>query len=375
MEIGLVTNGIDFRNYSYANYTQNLVHWLGVLAPELGLTAVHHEKMDHEVYRRLPEVILPRRTFSPLRPPWGLDRAKNRLSSVRVDLLHDLTSSLAMVWRAPYRKVLTIHDTTSLIFPKLCPRGRVAWKLLGRTLVRRVDHILAVSECTKRDVVRHFGVSPSKITVTHEAAGSQFRELPPERIADFRARHSLAGPFFLYLGVLQPRKNIPVLIRAFARARAQGLQHRLVIAGPKGWDYDDIFTLTRQLALDEAVKFTGPLSAEDVPLAYNAAEAFVFPSLYEGFGFPPLEAMSCGTPVITSHTSSLPEVVGDAGLMVAPEDVAGLAEQMLRVAHDADLRARMRRDGFRQAARFSWERCAAETLAVYRTVLGTLSTA
>ena len=369
MRLGLVTNGIDFENLSYANYTTNLTSRLQRLDSTLDLCSVHCRRMEHSLYRELPEVLRPRRAFSPLRPPWAWDLPGNRLSSVPVDLLHDLTSTAGMVWKAPYRKVLTIHDTASTLFPKLCPRGRLVWRIFGKALVRRVDRIIAISESTRRDVIRLFRANPAKVKVIHLAAGSQFSPAAPAAVAEFRRRLQLPDRFFLYLGVLQPRKNLPTLLRAFALARGRGLAHQLVIAGPKGWDYEPIYALGQELGLTGLVRFTGPLAAEDVPLAYGAAEAFVFPSVYEGFGFPPLEAMCCGTPVICSNASSLPEVVGDAGLMAAPEDVEGFAHHLLTLAGDSGLRERMRMAGFQQARKFSWEKCAAQTLEVYRDVM------
>ena len=178
--------------------------------------------------------------------------------------------------------------------------------------------------------------------------------------------------FVLHLGTLEPRKNLARLVEAFARARQQLPECddlKLVLAGGKGWDYDDIFATVERLGLQEHVLFPGYVADADLPWFYRAATVFAYPSLLEGFGLPVLEAMACGTPVITSAVSSLPEVAGDAALLVDPMSVDALADALVRVLSDAALAGKMRRKGLLQAGRFSWQRTAAETVAVYRAAL------
>lgn len=176
----------------------------------------------------------------------------------------------------------------------------------------------------------------------------------------------------LYLGTLEPRKNVPALVRAFAKAIGTGKRsfpHHLVLAGAKGWHYADVFAEVERLGLQDRVHFPGFVSSEEQSLWYAAAEAFVYPSLYEGFGLPVLEAMACGTPVLASNAASLPEVVGDAGLLVAPDDEEGLAENLRRLLDDASLRRTLRERGLARAAGFTWDEAARTQTRIYRAIL------
>jgi glycosyltransferase involved in cell wall biosynthesis len=233
--------------------------------------------------------------------------------------------------------------------------------------------IIADSEATCLDLIRHYHIQEHKITVVYPGCD---RSLAPvtdrELLTSVRARYRLAHSYLLYVGTLHPRKNLVRLIEAFAfltasldaetKDGASPLQ--LVLAGQKGWLYDDILAQVRKLGLTERVRLTGYLPPADLPALLSGARAFVFPSLYEGFGLPVLEAMACGTPVICSNVSSLPEVAGDAALLVDPLDVDALAAALEQVVVDPELRRALVERGFRQAARFSWRRCARETLQV-----------
>ena len=181
-----------------------------------------------------------------------------------------------------------------------------------------------------------------------------------------RRRLKLDDAYILHVGTIEPRKNLSTLVRAYARLRREHrLTPELVLAGEPGWMYQPTVRLVEELGLRNSVHFIGRVPAAELPAVYSAADLLVFPSLYEGFGLPPLEAMTCGTPVVASNVSSLPEVVGDAGLLVDPRDETALAEAMFRALTDTDLRQQMRERGLQRAKGFSWERCARETLAVY----------
>jgi glycosyltransferase involved in cell wall biosynthesis len=369
MNIGLITTGIDQKNPSYTTVIRGLLGEMKRLRPDHRFTVVHHTRLDHDVYRDNPEVILPRRSFKPLRPPWGIDFKKNKLQGVPVDLMHDLGASLAFSARMPFKKVVNIHDLASLILPHITWRGRISYLLLGRRLVKRVDKITTVSESSKRHIIQFLKASPDRVEVVYNGVGSQYAPRPAAEIARFKKEKSVDFPFLLYLGVLQPRKNIPTLLRAYAKLKASGLKHHLVIAGGKGWHYEEIFRLVGELRLENDILFTGHVPDADVPLWYGAADLFVFPSIFEGFGIPPLEAMACGTPVVTTNVSSLPEVVGDAALTVDPHNVEALAGAIHRLLHDVDLRTRLREMGFARARMFTWERAAEKTLRIYDQLL------
>lgn len=290
------------------------------------------------------------------------------LSLLDLDLLH--CPDFIPPFRRRCPAVITVHDLAFLRFPGLLTRESQAYYGQITRAVHSADHIISVSESTKRDLVSLVGADQAKITCVYEAAAPLFRPADDAAIAATRRRYDIQGDYILFVSTIEPRKNIPFLLQAYRRLRdarhGQNGMPRLVIVGNKGWLYDRIFTLVDQLDLRSAVICTGGVPVEDLPALYSGALYFVLPSLYEGFGLPVLEAMSCGTPVITSSTSSLPEVAGDAAILVDPQDISGLATAMQRLCEDHALRREMGGRGMAQAARFSWERAARETMAVYQ---------
>ena len=262
--------------------------------------------------------------------------------------------------------VVCIHDLAFLRFPdRLLPAKRWYQTMLTWLSVRRAAHVLTVSEFTRREVIELLRVAPEKVTVTPNGRDERIGPIDRDMVEEFRRVHQLPARFLLFLGTIEPRKNLLTLLRAYARRREE-LDMPLIVAGGKGWLYEPIFDIVEELGLRDRVRFAGFVPGEELGLWYNAATAFVFPSVYEGFGLPPLEAMQCGTPVIASNTASLPEVVGDAALTVDPLSVEELGAALVRVATDATLREELRRRGLRQAERFSWERTAAGTLDALR---------
>jgi len=283
-----------------------------------------------------------------------------------VDLIHGVAFVGPIIAARPF--VVTVHDLSFLFYPQgFRALNRIYLRVFTQLSVRRARRVIAVSESTKRDLVQTYRLSPGKVDVVHNGVDSSFRPLPAAQVAAFRVEHGLPESFILFVGTLEPRKNVTRLIEAYARM--PGAKPPLLLVGGKGWLYDDLFACREALNLTDQVHFVGYVPAEDLPLWYNAAKLFVYPSLYEGFGLPPLEAMACGTPVITSATSSLPEVVGTAGLLVDPTDVEALAAAMQRVLSDKDLQAEMQRAGLEQASAFSWRRTALQTAGSYRRAL------
>jgi glycosyltransferase involved in cell wall biosynthesis len=262
--------------------------------------------------------------------------------------------------------VVTVHDLVFLRYPDRFRRSkRLYLRAMTGLSVRRARRVIAVSESTATDIVQLLGLPRRRITVIPNGLDNPaLRPLPPAEVAAFRRAKDLPERMILYLGTLEPRKNLPALIRAYATVR-EATGATLVLAGGKGWFYDEIFHTVRDLGLEDAVRFPGYVPDAELPLWYNSAEVFAYPSLYEGFGLPALEAMACGLPVIAANTSALPEVMGDAGLLVAPTDEAALAGAIQAVLTDPALAARLRAAGPPQAARFSWEAGARRTLAVY----------
>ena len=239
--------------------------------------------------------------------------------------------------------------------------------------ISRADTVISISEHTKRDIISTFGIPEGKIRVILLAADERFR-LIDDTVATgcVLNRYGITGEYILYTGPMELRKNVPTLVNAFAILKKEKkIPHFLVLAGNKGGgQYDEVMGIIQKEGLVKSVIFTGFVADDDLPYLYNGASLFAFPSFYEGFGLPPLEAMACGCPVVTSNTSSLPEVVGDAGLMIDPTRPEELAEAMGRVLEDRTLHAELRERGLARAAEFSWRRCAAETMDVYRELTG-----
>lgn len=262
--------------------------------------------------------------------------------------------------------VLTVHD---LIFRHLPehhkPLNRWYLNLALPLYCRRATHIIAISECTRRDLMAAYDLPPGRITVVHEAADPRFHSQPPEAVDAVRARYGLPERYILFVGTVEPRKNLTRLLEAFEAVHSTGLTDGLVIVGRRGWLYGDFFARLERSPVREAVRFPGYVPDEYLPAIYAGAQALAFPSLYEGFGLPALEAMACGTPVACSDASALPEVAGEAALYFDPRNVASIIDALRGLLDDADLRADLEERGLRRAAKFSWSRVANETRAVY----------
>jgi glycosyltransferase involved in cell wall biosynthesis len=303
-------------------------------------------------------------TINPrLRIPWEQLLAPALLRRNGADVFHG-TQIVAPLF-CPVPSVITIHDLSSISFPQTFRwYNRLYLTWAARISARRASRILAVSEFTKREVVRLLGVPPEQIVVTHNACDARFHPPDPAELAEFKRRRGLPERFILFIGTLEPRKNLPTLFDAYARIASRA-DAPLIVGGGKGWLYDPIFAKAESLGLGDRLRFVGYIDEAEKPLWLAAATVFTYPSLFEGFGIPPLEAMACGTPVVVSDSSSLPEVVGDAGLIVPTTDADALGAALLQLLRDSDLRADMRERGLRQARRFSWRETAQRTLAAY----------
>ena len=344
-------------------YLRNVIRGLAAVAPDDDYTLFVSTPLPPDAIpgaegmRRV--LVQPRnpRIRLPLALPLALARH-------RVDVLH--VQYMAPLYPAPI--VASVHDIAYEHFPSFFPPGVVTGlRALVPWTIRRAAFVLTLSEFSKQDIVRRYRVPPDKVVVTYLAADAMFRPLQdPVRLAEVRTRYGTGERFILCVGNLQPRKNVRTLIDAYVRLRrADATRARLVIVGRKVWSHDDIFAAARESGYEEALVFTDYVPDDDLVALYNAAEVFVYPSLFEGFGLPPLEAMACGTPVVTSNTSALPETVGDAALTVDPRDAEALATALARVLDDADLRARLAERGLHRAQSFSWERTAHAISEVY----------
>lgn len=289
-----------------------------------------------------------------------------------LDLFHATDFVLAPT-RARH-KLLTIHDLAFLFYPDAAlPSLHHYLNVAVPRSVRRADGIIADSYHTAHDLTKQWGVPPERIVVVQGGVDhNHFRPVQdPQQQQQVRKRYAIGDrPFILALSRLEPRKNFARLIEAFALARAEAnLPHRLVIAGSKGWLYEAIFRRVDELRLQEHVHFTGFVDDADLPALYSAAEFFAYPSLYEGFGLPIVEALACGTPVLTGDNSCLPEAGGPGALYVKAEEVHSIAEGLVRLATDEALRHQLREAGLQHAAQFTWERSARRLLEAYERFL------
>ncbi len=287
-----------------------------------------------------------------------------------VDVVHATAFSCPDV--KPARLVITVYDLTYRLFPEFHLRSNIEFceSNMSRAM-ERGDRFIAISEQTRNDLVAQYGVSPERVEVIYLAAEPLFVPTTDrERLVLALGRHEIFYNYVLYVGAIEPRKNLPALIKAFAAlsANSEFRRYLLVLAGAQGWLSDEVYKLPASLGIADRVKFLGYVEDEDLAILYSAARLFVYPSLYEGFGLPVLEAMGCGAPVITSKVSSLPEVAGDAAILVDPRDVGELSRAMRAVLENAELRRRLRRRSIERAGLFSLEKMARDTLRVYETI-------
>lgn len=287
----------------------------------------------------------------------------------RLDLLH-VTYTLPPLLRC--RSVVAVHDISYVFFPEaFSPRDRFLLSMTVPLSMRRASRVVTLSEATRRDIIRHYKVPGRQVVAIPLAAEEHFRPVRDDAtLARVRAQYGLPERYILAVGNLQPRKNLGRLIEAFAALRRDGrIAHRLALVGKGLWKESEVFGTIREHGLQEEVIATGYIPDADLPAIYSGADAFVYPSLYEGFGLPPVEAMACGAPVITSNTSALPEVVGDAAITVTPTDTGAIAAALERVLGDEGLRRELRARGYERVARFTWRETARRTLAVYEAAL------
>jgi len=358
----LISLAGSYRNAGVSQYIYQVLTHLHVAPPVERITAfVGPAAPPHELTVQSGVVV--RRTALPTQRPavrilWEQFLQPPLLTARGIDLLHSPVNVLPVLLPAP--AVLTIHDLSFLRFPAtFSPTKRRYQAAMTRFSAHRARLVLTDSDHTRQDVIALLGVLPARVRTVYPGVTELYRPREMPEVEAFQRNQGLPERYFVHVGTLQPRKNLERLISAFARfKRASGLPHSLMLVGGKGWLYQGLLRHARQEAVEGSVHFVGFAAAEDVPLWYAAAEAMIFPSLYEGFGFPIVEAMACGTPVLSSTASCLPEAAGDAAEMFDPFDADGLALAMERIARDPERRQEMRRRGYAQARQFTWERTA-----------------
>jgi glycosyltransferase involved in cell wall biosynthesis len=367
MRIGIDARMTHYRQAGISQYTLGLIEGLARCNTDDEFVILQSRKSTEPILER--PGFSTRRLLTPSHHRLEQLALPLEISPLRLDVLH--SPDFIPPFRRNCRSVITVHDLVFVMYPDLLTKQSARYYGQIDEAVRDSDAIIAVSQATKMDVIRLLGVSEKKITVIYESASPIFRPLNKEEVAErVRARFGLSDDFILFVSTIEPRKNVPNLLRAF-RLLLDNYhpQAKLVLVGEKGWLFEDVFELADTLKLNEDALFLGRVTTEELLWLYNSAQALVQPSLYEGFGLPPLEAMACGTPVVTSNVSALPEVVGDAGVLVDPHDVDALAVAIWRILGDEQLRASLIEKGFRRAAVFSWDKAAQETLSLYHSLV------
>src|SRR5215470_11412107 len=379
MRIGIDAHAIGARQGGNETYITNLIKSLAeidgdnlytIYLADAGAAAQWRESFTTR-YKNFSLRLLP--------PPTPLVRVPVYLTYELfrrpVDVLH-VQYTAPPFCRVPV--VVTIHDLAFERMPEtFTRRGSFQLKLTVRRTAKKAARVVTVSEYSRQDLLDIYKLPPEKVVVTYNGVESSFTPQPsvPNEAEEVRRRFGVSRDFLLAVGSLQPRKNLVRLIKAYARLRSerQDFRPQLVIVGRKLWLASEIFDEVKRHRWADDVILTGYVADEDLPALYRASRAFVYPSLFEGFGLPPLEAMACGTPVVTSDVSSLPEITGDAALLIDPNDERALANALIEVVNNDRLRAELREKGIAQAMKFTWRNAAEKTLRLYQEAYGSVS--
>lgn len=282
----------------------------------------------------------------------------------RLNVFHGPLNVVPMAMRTP--RVVTIHDLAFLAYPDQVPPGRRRYMVAATRLSARVaDRVIAVSRNTADDLMHWLGLPEERISIIPEAPSPRIQRISGTSLSVFRMRFAIDRPYILAVGTLEPRKNLDFFLGVFASVAGR-IPHQLVLVGPEGWMTESFHRTLRELDLGDRVRLTGFVSDTELSGWYSGADAFVFPSLYEGFGLPAVEAMTCGAPILASDASSFPEVIGDGGVLVAPTDLDAWADALTRIVLDRELNESLRQRSLERGRAYTWERTAAATLAVYR---------
>ncbi len=348
----------------------------GKRAQALHVPGLRHRKSSHLSFLQKPGIETAVRTIDHLlEPTWekltgAVQNAQLQKHLAGVDIFH---SSDVLNYALPgAQSVTTIHDLTTLILPQYhLPHVQKMQAKKFRFAQEQADAVIAVSENTKRDIVRLLGIEPERVHVVYEGVEPGLRPLPTEATLPTLSAYGLEPQtYILHVGTIEPRKNLVRLVEAYQQVhQAMPQPPKLVLVGRKGWFYDEVYARVTALNLTRSVLFLDTVTDEELPAFYNGALLLVYPTLYEGFGLPALEAMACGTAVVAANTSSLPEVVGNAGLLIDPTSVTAITNAILLILEDEAQRTELSQKSLLQAKKFTWEQVAQGTLAVYEKIV------
>lgn len=369
--------GLDFINLNLNNlggglgrYAMQLINGLAELDKKNEYVLFLNAEVANRIKVKNPRFILksikiPHRRFA----PWNQIYFALHLKQLKgIDLLHSPVTPLPLLLFKKVKKIVTLHDLAWKFFPSTFRKVGVVWWSLAWPLSLKLSrHIVVDSESTKRDIINLYNTPAEKITVIYPYVSHYFVQNSQDAVNEARKKYNLPEKYILSVGVSHKRKNLNALIEAFQIVKKEKIiPHKLVLTGPRGWGSAVFVEKIKALNLQSEVIFTEAISDTDLPLIYSAADVMVFPSLYEGFGYPPLEAMSCGTPVISSNNSSLPEVVGSAGLYIDSENPEDIAEMIVKVLYSPELARGLRTAGFEQAKKFTMEEMIRKQIEVYK---------
>lgn len=375
MRIGFLSYGLDRAPTGIGRYAIELLRALAALPTTHEIVLLTTEREDrHGLWQQFEHHTLAGCRLLPALLTIGNLALSQAIARYDLNIVHDPNGIAPFLGpRMHARRVVTIHDAFAYVYPQTHNRlDNWRYRLMLPAAAQRSDSVITDSTHSQHDLKRFLKLSSSKVKVIQCGIDVQFKPYPvnQDRIHILNHYH-IQQPYILYVGGLNARKNIARLFVAYAQVRQKRPDVQLVIVGKRQWQTAEMDAALRHLALEPHVHFTGYVADRDLPALYSAAEVFAFPSLYEGFGLPPLEAMACGTPVITSNSSSLPEVVADAAITIDPYDTEGLAAALQEVIENQKLHATLRQRGLERAHLFSWERTAHETLAVYQSLFKT----
>jgi len=363
----LLSRQATYRRAGVSRYIEALLQYLPAVAPDLEMIAYTSRTVWRAARAEFPPAVAWRVTH------WPTDRPAVRIAWEQLvgpwatrdcTVIHGPVNVLPLALARP--GVVTVHDLAFVYFPEHYPAAK-RWylRLLTGLSVRRARRVIAVSETTRRDVVRTYGIAPERISTIPNGIDADWRRVDDVELERWRRQQGLPERFLLFVGTVQPRKNLTTLLEAFARLGPE-FPWPLFVVGAAGWLDSPIYRRVEDLGLARRVRFTGYVPPEELRYWYSAATIFIYPSLYEGFGLPLLEAMACETPVITSNCSALPEVAGDAAVLVEPTDPLAIAAAIQSLVMDEERRRMLAQAGRERARQFTWERTARETAAVYR---------
>ncbi len=363
----LLSGEASYRSAGIHGYLYNVIARLPDAAPEMRFTVLTgSDKPPEHPALAVHRASLP--TTHPIpRILWEQLASPFVLRGLQPDLLHGMAFALPLTWRGP--SVVTIFDLSFMRYPeRLGAFRRIYLGMAVRNSVRRARRVIAISQSGRQEIVELLGVPEDRIDVAYPGVGPEFYPRAAEEVEAFRAREGLPERYILHLGTLEPRKNLNVLLHAYANL-PQRASVKLVLAGGRGWRTEPVLALIEQLGLKDDVILPGFIPGSRLPMWYNAAELLAYPSVYEGFGMPLIEAMSCGVPVVASDRTSLPEAAGPGGVLLPSDDVATWTAMLARLLDDPERRAELAAQGRQHAQTFEWKHTARQTAESYRRAL------